>query len=159
MISDPGGLQVRVPVTIELVNLAPVANPDVVRADSGPVTFQPLANDSDPDGDAIALQSVPDTLTFANGVVGSIQRLGGRQPAASIPATGAGTATFAYSVVDQFGLVSPETTVTVIVNSPPTAPAVDVGDGRRQHRDGRRRRHRSGRRPARADDRRRSRRR
>ena len=34
------------------------AHPDVVRADNGQVTFQPLANDSDPDGDTIALQSV-----------------------------------------------------------------------------------------------------
>jgi hypothetical protein len=125
VIADPGGLQVRVPVSIELVNLAPTANPDVVRADTGQVTFQPLANDSDPDGDTIALQSVPDTLTFANGEVGSIQRL--PDDSLSIhPGKGTGTATFAYSVVDQFGLVSPETTVTVIVNSPPTAPAVDV---------------------------------
>jgi hypothetical protein len=125
VISDPGGLQVRVPVSVELVNLAPVANPDVVRADNGQITFQPLANDSDPDGDAIALQSVPDTLTFANGEVGTIQRL--PDDSLSIhPSKGAGTATFTYSVVDQFGLVSPETTVTVIVNSAPTAPAVDV---------------------------------
>ena len=68
---------------------------------------------------------MPDTLTFANGEVGDIQRL----PDNSLsihPGKGAGTATFTYSVVDQFGLVSPETTVTVIVNSPPTAPAVDV---------------------------------
>ncbi len=71
VVSDPGGLQVRVPVTIELVNLAPVANPDFIRADSGPVTFAPLANDTDPDGDTVALQSVPDTLTFPNGAVGS----------------------------------------------------------------------------------------
>lgn len=125
VIADPGGLQVRVPVSVELVNLAPIANPDVVRADTGQATFQPLANDSDPDGDAIALQAVPDTLTFANGEVGSIQRLGDDSLAIS-PGKGAGTATFSYSVVDQFGLVSPETTVTVIVNSPPTAPAVDV---------------------------------
>jgi hypothetical protein len=125
VISDPGGLQVRVPVTVELINLAPVANPDVVRADNGQVSFQPLANDSDPDGDAIALQSVPDTLTFANGEVGAIQRL--PDDTLSIrPGKGTGTATFAYSVVDQFGLVSPQTTVTVIVNSPPTAATLDV---------------------------------
>ena len=125
LISDPGGLQVTVPVSVELVNLAPIANPDVVRADSGHVTFQPLANDSDPDGDPIALQSVPDTLTFANGEVGSIQRNADNSLDIR-PGKGAGMATFSYSVVDQFGLVSAETTVTVIVNSPPTAPTVDI---------------------------------
>jgi hypothetical protein len=37
-----------------------------------------------------------------------------------------GAGTFSYSIVDQFGLVSPETTITIVVNSPPTAPQVDV---------------------------------
>jgi hypothetical protein len=125
VISDPGGLVVRVPVTIELINQPPVAAPDSVRADTGPVTFDPLANDSDPDGDSIALQSVPATLTFPNGVVGTIQRLGDDQLRID-PNGGLGSATFMYNIVDQHGLVSADTTVTVIVNSPPSAAQLDV---------------------------------
>jgi hypothetical protein len=71
------------------------------------------------------LQLVPDTVTFANGEVGSIHR-NADESLTIHPGNGAGTATFSYSVVDRFGLVSAETTVTVIVNSPPTAPTVDV---------------------------------
>jgi hypothetical protein len=124
-IADPGGLQIQVSVAVELVNLAPVANIDVIRSDGRPLTIQPLANDSDPDGDVIALQSVPETVTFANGEVASIQRVGDNE-LHIVPGKAVGAGTFSYSIVDQFGLVSPETTITIVVNSPPTAPQVDV---------------------------------
>ncbi len=126
VISDPGGLQVRVPVTIELVNLAPVANPDVVRADSGPVTFaaarQRHRSRRRHDRPAVGARHVD----VPNGEVGVDPAARRRQPAHRSGRRASGAATFAYSVVDQLGLVSPETTVTVTVNSPPTAPQVDV---------------------------------
>ncbi len=53
------------------------------------VVVSPLDNDSDPDGanDALALQSVPATITFPNGVTGTLTIVGTRQ--ISIDAAGA----------------------------------------------------------------------
>jgi len=125
VIVDPGGLQVRVLISIDLVNLAPVARDDQARIEVNSVTFQPLQNDSDPDGDSIALQSVPETIVFSNGVEVDVDRAAG--DALTITAGAArGTATFEYTVVDTFGLVSAPATVTISINSPPTAPDVEV---------------------------------
>jgi hypothetical protein len=125
VIVDPGGLQVRVPISIELVNLAPVAGDDVVRIEVDSVTFDPLQNDTDPDGDAIALQSVPQTIVFSNGVEVPIVRLSGDQLLV-IAGAARGTASFDYTIVDALGLVSQPATVTITINSPPLAPDVEV---------------------------------
>jgi len=125
VIVDPGGLQVRVPISIDLVNLAPVALDDEVRIEVDSVTFAPLQNDSDPDGDAIALQSVPQTIVFSNGVEVPVIRLSGDRLSVFAGAA-RGTASFDYTIVDSLGLVSQPATVTITINSPPSAPDVQV---------------------------------
>jgi hypothetical protein len=125
VVADPGGLQARVPMSIQLINLAPLAQPDAVAIADVPVTFAPLANDADPDGDAITLAAVPATLTFANGKVGTIERLADDRLRID-PVAGLGVATFTYTVVDALGLVSAPVTVTVTVNRSPIAPDVDI---------------------------------
>jgi hypothetical protein len=120
-IRDPGGLTVVVSIRIELVNRPPVANDDpVVDASAGPVTIFPTANDTDPDGDALLLQSFPPTITFSNGNAGTIT-LVGTDGLLINPALGGGTASFTYTVVDTGGLVSAPATVNVRVNRLPVA--------------------------------------
>lgn len=119
IIADPGGLTVKVPVAITLVNQAPVANGDVVQSNGSVTTFSPLDNDADPDGDAISLAGVPDTFTFSNGATGTITR----EPEGRLridPNGGSGVGTFEYTIVDSVGLVSAPATVTVEVNGAPT---------------------------------------
>src|SRR5690606_17296159 len=103
VITDPGGLQVRVPVTIVLVNLAPVAQPDTFVYAADADTFAPLANDRDADGDAIELLAVPQTLAFPNGVNGSIEVVADNR-LRIVPAGGEGVATFEYTIIDSQGL-------------------------------------------------------
>ena len=79
VVADTGGLQSRVPISIQLINNPPVAQPDAVAIADDIVTFAPLANDGDPDGDPVGLASVPATLTFSNGEVGTIDRLSDNQ--------------------------------------------------------------------------------
>jgi hypothetical protein len=124
-IVDPGGLTADSAVTINLVNLAPVPNADQYRADNGPIAMDVLANDTDPDGDAIGLQSVPATVTFTNGV--TVALLVSNDVIQVDPGAGVGTATFDYDIVDAQGLPSVQSArVTITVNTPPTAPPVDV---------------------------------
>ncbi|MEO6570704.1 MAG: Ig-like domain-containing protein, partial [Ilumatobacteraceae bacterium] len=125
VIADPGGLRVRVPISIELVNLAPTANDDTVPVPNGPVTFAPLANDVDPDGDAISLAAVPATIQFPNGATGTVERVGAGQLRVD-PAGGVGVGTFSYTVVDAVGATSGPAIVTVTVNGPPSAPDVEI---------------------------------
>ena len=125
VVADPGGLQARVPVSIELVNLAPVAQPDAVAIADAAVTASLLANDGDPDGDPVTLGSVPANLTFANGGVGTIEQLADGQLRIDAGA-GLGTATFQYTIVDSLGLGSAPATVTVTVNRSPVAPIVPI---------------------------------
>jgi hypothetical protein len=125
IVADPGGLQTRVPITIQLVNNPPVAQPDAVAVADDVVTFSPLVNDGDPDGDPVSLASVPATLTFANGEVGTIERLSDDQLRIDAGA-GLGVAVFDYTIVDSFDLISAPATVTVTVNRSPIAPNVDI---------------------------------
>jgi Bacterial Ig domain len=125
IVADPGGLQARVPVTIDLVNLAPVAQPDTVAIADAPVVVSPLANDSDPDGDPISLGAVPVGFEFSNGATGTIQTLGNGQLRIDAGA-GLGVGTFQYTIVDSLGLTSAPVTVTVTVNRSPVAPTVPI---------------------------------
>jgi hypothetical protein len=121
IVADPGGLQARVPIALQLVNLAPIAIDDgdgnVV---TGPVVIRPLDNDVDPDGDAISLLDVPTELPFPNGGVGTIERLGNGDVRID-PGSGAGRTSFTYTIVDALGAPSAPATVTVVVNGPPVA--------------------------------------
>jgi hypothetical protein len=119
-VADPGGLSVVVDVRVTLINRTPTANPDEVDATDGPVTFSPLDNDTDPDGDPLAVQAFPATITFENGETGTVTAVGTDQLLVD-PGAGGGVATFTYTAVDPGGLVSEPATVTVRVNRPPTA--------------------------------------
>ena len=125
VITDPGGLVVRVPMVIRLVNLAPVAQPDSVRSIDGPVDVDLLANDTDPENDAVSFASIPETFTFANGAVGTIARLPDGRLRLD-PVDGFGKASFTYTVQDAVGAVSQPATVQVTVNAAPVAPTVDI---------------------------------
>lgn len=125
-VADPGGLRVSVPISITLVNLEPIANPDTFQGTNAALILDVLANDADPDPlDTITLQSVPATVTFANGVTVALDVVGGDR-IRLVPGAASGLATFTYTIVDSQGLPSQPATVTVSVNSPPSAPTVDI---------------------------------
>ena len=119
VISDPGGLTVDVPVTIELVNQAPVGQPDSARLPTGAGTVNVLGNDADPDGDAISILAYPAQVTFPNGAVASLTAAGSAIDVVARDA--AGTATFVYTIADAYGAVSGEIPVTITVNGAPRA--------------------------------------
>jgi large repetitive protein len=126
IVVDPGGLSVSVPVSVTLVNLEPIANPDTFQGTNSALLLDILANDSDPDpADTVALQSVPAAVTFANGVTVPLEVVGGDR-IRLVPGAASGLATFTYTIVDSQGLPSQPATVTVSVNSPPIAPTVDI---------------------------------
>jgi hypothetical protein len=126
VVADPGGLQARVPIVLNLVNMAPIAIADgdgtVV---TGPTIVRPLANDIDPDGDAISIASVPSTVAFPNGATGSIELLADGELRID-PNGGSGAATFTYTIVDALGAVSGPATITVWLNAPPAAADMTV---------------------------------
>jgi outer membrane protein OmpA-like peptidoglycan-associated protein len=104
-------------VTVAAANQPPIAEDDTATVASGnAVGIDVLANDSDPEGTALAVS------TFTNGGNGTVSREGGGliyTPAAGF----AGTDTFTYTVIDADGLID-TATVTVTVtggNEPPIA--------------------------------------
>ena len=125
VIADPGGLDVRVPVTVILVNQAPVANDDQATSTGGAVTIEPLANDSDPDGDTVSLAAVPGTFSLSDGTTATVTRDG--NTLILDPNGGSGQGSFTYTIVDSIGLASEPATVTLTVNGPPIVPnQIDV---------------------------------
>lgn len=100
-----------------LVNRAPVAVNDTapLTLAGSPVTISVLANDTDPDGDAIRVISV----LAANGATALINADNTITFTAS-PTVVLATQTFSYTISDTAGGTS-TATVTVPVNNPPTA--------------------------------------
>lgn len=74
-----------------------------------------VANDVDPDGpnSSLRVQSVPSSVTYSNGVTGTLELLGDGRTVRVAPGGGRGNATFNYSVVDGSGAVSPSVSVSV----------------------------------------------
>ncbi len=109
---DTDSATVSVTVTSP-TNQAPVANPDTFAAtqNSGPITLDVLANDSDPDDDSLTITA---TSVPPNGGTVSIANDGSSlmyQPATDF----LGTETFTYTISDgQGGLAT--TTVSIVVN-------------------------------------------
>jgi hypothetical protein len=116
-ISDGRGLTATATDTINVTNQQPVAvNDTAATPQNFPVTIYVLANDSDPDGDPLSVQSVtqPANGSAANGPGGaSVVYTPGTQ----------GTATFTYTVTDgKGGTATASVTVTVLPpNTPPDA--------------------------------------
>jgi hypothetical protein len=95
-------------VTVTVDNDAPVAQPDAADAVSGvPVLIDVLANDSDPNGDALELVAVSAASNGTTSLVGDSVRY-------QSDAGFTGTDTFTYTVRDAGGAeVTGEVTVTV----------------------------------------------
>ncbi|NKI33609.1 tandem-95 repeat protein [Wenzhouxiangella sp. XN79A] len=106
-------------VTVTVDNDAPIAQPDTAETFSGsPVVIDVLANDSDPNGDALTLVSVSSASAGTASIVGDGVRY-------QSDAGFTGTDSFTYTVRDAGGAeVTGEVTVTVLpepVNNPPVA--------------------------------------
>lgn len=132
-VTDPGGLSTTVPVTVELKDRPPVANPDTIDLGStSPVTVDIVDNDTDPSGPASQLtihDAPPSSITFANGETGTVTVLGDGRSVRIDRGQGAGAASFTYSVRSVTGEVSAPATVTVVGpsdNHPPTATSQNV---------------------------------
>jgi uncharacterized repeat protein (TIGR01451 family) len=110
-------------------NRPPVAAPDTVTTQQNtPASFNVLANDTDPDGDALA---VTGASHGAHGAV-ACQPVG---DCTYTPAPGyAGPDSFTYSISDGRG-GSDSGTVSITVNSPENRPPVPVNDGLATRRD------------------------
>lgn len=119
-VSDPA----TVTLTLSQPNRPPVAVADTfeVAPNTGTV-LDVLANDSDPDGDAITvIASSPRTVES-----GSTEVFDGGQTVRYTPEAGfTGTDLFYYVIVDSLGLTSTETPVTVTVANANRPPAVSA---------------------------------
>jgi hypothetical protein len=123
------GLRNSAPDTITVTvaprpNRAPNAAADVASTPAGtPVTIAVLANDSDPDGDGITLQS------FTQPAAGGTATRTGSSLTFTPAAGFAGVASFGYTISD--GVLTSSTTVTVTVVGPSNAaPVVNAGPDR-----------------------------
>jgi large repetitive protein len=107
-------------VTLTVVNSAPVAAADAAStATDTPKTITVLANDSDPNGDALTISA------FTNGGHGSVVQSGGNL--VYTPAAGFyGTDTFTYTIKDPAGLTSTATVTVTVLNANPIAVADSV---------------------------------
>ena len=102
-------------------NRPPVAVNDSATTIAGqPVTVNVLANDSDPDGDALTIVGV---TTPANGSVVATATTVTYTPAPRFT----GTDTFSYTIDDGHGGTA-SATVTITVGAPPNRPPVAVND-------------------------------
>ncbi len=101
-VSDPSGAtaQATVRITVSSGNQAPIAAPDTVLASQRPVTFNPLRNDRDPDGDALRIVRVGQAEEGGDVTLVSDSLL------TYVPATGFdGDDRFVYVVADGRGLL------------------------------------------------------
>jgi hypothetical protein len=97
-------------VTVIQANRAPVAVADSATTTTGiPVVIGVLANDSDPDGDALVIGQV------SSPSAGSIS-VSGNSIVYTPPAAGVGVVTFTYSACDPSGSCSAPATVTVTIS-------------------------------------------
>ena len=123
-IRDIGGLTSSAAVTVTVsprINHPPIAVADSAStAHATAVTVLPLANDSDPDGDALTLTSAGPASPVGSGAV----TIGGASVTFT-PAVGfTGTATIPYSISDGNGGTASSTisvSVAAPINHPPTA--------------------------------------
>lgn len=107
-------------------NRAPIARPDAARADfESEITIDALANDSDPDGDAIQVEAIVDQPENGLARIDPVSRELFYVPAAGF----AGTDRFTYSVVDAFGLSAQgEILVGVLPEEEPNRDPIAVDD-------------------------------
>ncbi len=121
-VSDEGGLksnEATITVTVNPVNDPPLATNDNVVTDEGVVvTFNVIANDTDPDGSING-----STVNLTNAAGGTFTASSGEVTFTPTPGFN-GTATANYTVKDNAGLTSNTATISVTVNAvndPPVA--------------------------------------
>jgi uncharacterized repeat protein (TIGR01451 family) len=124
-VSDGAGGTDTAHVSISVADRAPVAVDDSATTASGdPVTVAVLANDTDLDGDLLAV--VPGSVTVPSAAGGGSAGTAVLNPNGTVtftPASGfSGTATFSYVGTD--GTLTDAASVTVTVTPPPPAPPV-----------------------------------
>jgi hypothetical protein len=118
---DPGGLGALVPVAITVANRAPVAAPDTFAYNGrGTFVLDLLANDSDPEGNPISLQAVPDSVTFDSGTTAALTVTDGVVEV-EVNRSTHGRARFSYTIVDSLSNVSEPASVSLLVNRRPRA--------------------------------------
>jgi len=114
-VRDAGGAEATAEVTVDVVNDAPVAQPDSAQTDSGvPVQIEVLANDSDPNGDAIELVAVSAAGNGSTRIVGDAVTY---EPNAGF----SGTDSFSYTIRDSGGAEATGEVTVVVTNDAPVA--------------------------------------
>jgi len=123
-VRDDAGATARADVVVEVTahNAAPTAVPDSLASSGQAVTFDPLANDSDPDGDALQLKSLTMPLR------GRVEVANDGRVTYTPPAGFTGTDEFTYQVGD--GTEVSEAGVSVAI----TAPAIPTYANGYRHR-------------------------
>ena len=114
-VSESGGLSGSTQLAV-VANATPVAANDTATTDRDvPVTIDVLANDSDPDGDALTISGV-DLLANYPGAAWQVVQLGSRWALKVTPPDSfVGTITFTYQACDSLGACSSRATVTLTV--------------------------------------------
>ena len=116
-VTDTAGNTASIALAV-LVNMPPVANPDSVKTvRDTPVTIDLLANDSDPDGDALTFTNVS-LAAYPGAYYTTVQLANGRWGMTLTPPNAfVGTMTFSYQACDKWGACSAPATITVTVTS------------------------------------------
>jgi len=129
IISDATG-RLSPPATVSVTitsNAAPTAVPDdVTTAEDTPLTYDPVANDTDPTGEALSLSSFTPFSLEGGAVVAATGDAVTYTPAANFN----GTDTFNYQVTDGINVVTGLVTITVTpVNDAPVCSDVGLSTG------------------------------
>ncbi len=116
-VTDTAGLSSSLALAA-LANIAPVAvNDTATTVRDVPVTIDLLANDSDPDGDALTFTNVS-LAAYPGATYQGIQLANGRWGMILTPPNAfVGTMTFSYQACDKWGACSAPATITVTVTS------------------------------------------
>jgi hypothetical protein len=122
-IVDPGGLTANASVTVTITNVAPIAVPDSASTVRGnPLTSSVILNDTDVNGDVLALSGTPTIASPASGA-GSVVRSG--NTIVYTPGTFIGTVVVNYVVTD--GALTDTGTLSIDVANHPPAAVADAG--------------------------------
>lgn len=116
-----GGVSGRATVTITVANAAPEAADDRASTDyDTPIDIDVLANDTDPNSDALSVTSVTDPVG-AQGNPHGTTSIVGDQVRYTPPAGYSGVVTFAYTGVDGHGGSDSATVTVTVANGAPVA--------------------------------------